>query len=212
MNCGAASVVTTPASAPQGIPVPCRAVRSRWEGTRRYHSYGASSPTANTAPGIRGSRGREATGRRTKRPQLLRASWLRNPFGSSDDADAAVSEDSQEVETLTAEMLPEFLARGGPNLAMVDFYTKWCGPCKVVEKEMARMALKYERVLFGKYDCEDAGNEELASELGIQELPTVILYRNGSELRRFSGVGQLGEVMGMAEIWNDKAREGSLPP
>lgn len=74
------------------------------------------------------------------------------------------------------------------------------------------MALKYERVLFGKYDCEDAGNEELASELGIQELPTVILYRNGSELRRFSGVGQLGEVMGMAEIWNDKAREGSLPP
>lgn len=48
-----------------------------------------------------------------------------------------MSEDSQEVETLTAEMLPEFLARGGPNLAMVDFYTK-VGACRGEEGSMGR--------------------------------------------------------------------------
>uniref|UniRef100_A0A7S1X617 Thioredoxin domain-containing protein n=2 Tax=Eukaryota TaxID=2759 RepID=A0A7S1X617_9CHLO len=137
-------------------------------------------------------------------------SWFQNPFGDSKETAGDAETDS--VERLTAERWPDFVSSAGDNLCVVDYYTKWCGPCKIVLTELSKMALKHNHVRFGKYDCEELGNEDLASELNVHELPTVIMYRGGAELKRFTGVARLGEVMGMVELWDEKAQNGSLPP
>uniref|UniRef100_A0A061SGT9 Thioredoxin (Allergen cop c 2) n=1 Tax=Tetraselmis sp. GSL018 TaxID=582737 RepID=A0A061SGT9_9CHLO len=73
-----------------------------------------------------------------------------------------------------------------------------------MERHIARMALKYPNVCFAKYDCELEGNEELASELGVKELPTVIAFREGEQVRRFLGASAVGEIMGLAEVWDGR--------
>jgi len=111
------------------------------------------------------------------------------------------------VVSLCADTLDSFLEESGERLCIIDFYTVWCGPCKIVEKHINSMAQKYTHVRFGKFDCEAEGNNELSSALGIHELPTIVVYQQGNQMRRFSGTSGIGEVMGMAEIWNDKAQQ-----
>ncbi len=81
---------------------------------------------------------------------------------------------------------------------------QWCGPCKIAEKQLAKMTSKYSDVRFGKCNCDEEENKTLASEMSIVELPTMIAYKNGKALARFSGVTSMGEVMGLAEIWNER--------
>ena len=76
-----------------------------------------------------------------------------------------------------------------------------------MEKELLKLPSKYPDVRFAKYDCEQEGNEALATQAEIKELPTIIAYKDGKQLARFSGLSSLGEVMGLAEIWNEKFQE-----
>lgn len=69
---------------------------------------------------------------------------------------------------------------------------------------MHKMAAKYTNVRFAKYDCELEGNEALATKLKIKELPTIIAFREGEEMARFTGASSVGEVMGLSEIWHNR--------
>ena len=74
---------------------------------------------------------------------------------------------------------------------MVDFWASWCGPCQVTAPVLEAVAEKMQgRIKIYKINIDE--NHKLASDLGVMSIPTMILFKNGSEQDRI--VGALGEA------------------
>jgi len=69
---------------------------------------------------------------------------------------------------------------------LVDFWADWCGPCHATAPAFERAAGELKtRVRFAKLNTEDA--QRVAARFGIRSIPTLILFRGGSEVARVSG-------------------------
>ena len=69
---------------------------------------------------------------------------------------------------------------------LVDFWADWCGPCHAMAPAFERAAGELKtRVRFAKLNTEDA--QRVAARFGIRSIPTLILFRGGSEVARVSG-------------------------
>ena len=86
--------------------------------------------------------------------------------------------------TITSENF-ESLKNGAQPL-VVDFWATWCGPCRMVAPIITKLAEKYDgKVVIGKCDVEE--NEELASEFGIRNIPTILLFKDGDVIEKIVG-------------------------
>lgn len=94
-----------------------------------------------------------------------------------------------------SESFSEILNSDKPVL--VDFHAQWCGPCKQMAPELKRFAdIHKQTVRVLKVDIDK--NPKITSELNIQGVPTLILYKKGKILWRQSGAmnaQQLAEVV-----------------
>ena len=73
------------------------------------------------------------------------------------------------------------------SLALVDFWAGWCMPCRMVAPIIEELAAEFEgSVTVAKVDVDSEG--ALAAQFGITGIPTVVLFKNGVEAKRFVGV------------------------
>ena len=82
----------------------------------------------------------------------------------------------------TAAEFKQMLAEKKTFLA--DFYATWCGPCKMFGP-VFEDASKENEFNFIKLDVDKYS--DIAREYGVMSIPTIILFENGKEVKRFTG-------------------------
>lgn len=76
---------------------------------------------------------------------------------------------------------------GSQQPVLVDFWAPWCGPCKQLGPTIEELATTYSgRARIGKVNIDD--NQQVASEYGISAIPTIIIFKGGQIVGRFSGI------------------------
>lgn len=74
-----------------------------------------------------------------------------------------------------------------PKPVLVDFYAEWCGPCQIMKPRLLDVAERIGengKVVQINIDME----KELAEEYRIQSVPTLIIFKNGKQVWRQSGI------------------------
>ena len=72
------------------------------------------------------------------------------------------------------------------GLTLVDFWAEWCGPCVALAPAIDELAETYEgQVKVSKMDVDS--NHNIPAQYGIRGIPTVILFKDGEPVDRFTG-------------------------
>lgn len=86
--------------------------------------------------------------------------------------------------TITSENLSSL--KSGDLPLVVDFWATWCGPCRMVAPIISELSAAYDgKVVIGKCDVEE--NEDLASEFGIRNIPTILFFKGGEVVNKLVG-------------------------
>lgn len=77
---------------------------------------------------------------------------------------------------------------------LVDFYADWCAPCKAMAPILDDVAReKTGSVLVAKLDTDAA--PEIAQQYGIRAIPTLMLFRKGTEAERLIGLVKKSDIL-----------------
>ena len=84
---------------------------------------------------------------------------------------------------------------------LVDFFATWCGPCKTLGPILKEVKDTLgDTVSIIKIDVDK--NQPLASKYQVRGVPTMILFKNGKQVWRQSGVLQKNEIINVIKTSN----------
>jgi thioredoxin 2 len=90
------------------------------------------------------------------------------------------------------------LVRESPLPVVVDFWAPWCGPCRMVAPEIARVAASHA----GQYLVVKVNTDavpDLGDRFGIRSIPTMAVFAGGREAGRTAGARPAAEIEAFIE-------------
>jgi thioredoxin len=90
------------------------------------------------------------------------------------------------MENVTSEQVKQLQAEG--KKLLVDYWAKWCGPCKALIPRLEMLEAQYPDVKFVKVDVDE--NMDYALDLGIRTVPTIVVYNGETVVNRSLGANQ----------------------
>jgi len=82
------------------------------------------------------------------------------------------------------------------KIVLVDFTATWCGPCKVLAPILSDVKQHFdEQLSIIKIDVDK--NQALSSQYQVQGVPTLILFKDGQQVWRKSGVLAKDELINL---------------
>ena len=105
---------------------------------------------------------------------------------------SALPPPSQPIEVPNAQVF-DALVRDGRQPVVVDFWAPWCGPCRMVAPELARVAASNAgRFVVVKVNTDAV--PELGERFRIQSIPTMAVFAGGKEVARTSGAMPAAQI------------------
>lgn len=70
---------------------------------------------------------------------------------------------------------------------LVDFWAAWCGPCRMLAPIVEELSEEFDgKAVIGKVDVDT--QTKYAGQLGIRNIPTVLIFKDGEMVQRQVGV------------------------
>ncbi|WP_297694515.1 thioredoxin [uncultured Eudoraea sp.] len=83
---------------------------------------------------------------------------------------------------------------------LVDFYADWCGPCKTLGPILKQVKEELgDTIKIVKIDVDK--NQSIASKYQVRGVPTMLLFKDGKQLWRQSGVLPKNEIINIVESY-----------
>lgn len=73
------------------------------------------------------------------------------------------------------------------KLVLADFYAKWCSPCKMLAPTVEEIHNEY-NAYFETVKIDVDENPELTEQYSVSGIPALLLFKDGKEILRMSGV------------------------
>jgi thioredoxin 1 len=71
------------------------------------------------------------------------------------------------------------------GITLIDFWAEWCPPCHMFSPVYEKVSEKHPEITFAKVDTE--AEQELSQQLGVMQIPTVMIIRDGVLVHRQAG-------------------------
>jgi len=82
-----------------------------------------------------------------------------------------------------------FAQETASGVSLVDFWAEWCGPCRMMSPIIDELAKEFDgKAKIGKVNVDE--EMELAEQFGVSSIPTLVIIKDGKEVKRFVGVTQ----------------------
>jgi thioredoxin 2 len=110
------------------------------------------------------------------------------------------------VETNDSALMQHLTRTQGP--VVIDVWAPWCGPCRLMGPHLERAAETMSgEARFLKLNADE---NRSAAELGVRSIPTLILYHDGAEIARRSGLTPADQLMSWIRSETDARRSAGV--
>ena len=80
----------------------------------------------------------------------------------------------------------------GSKPVLIDFWAPWCGYCRRIGPALEKIAGERDDIIVAKINIDE--EPDLAASAGIEVIPTLALYKNGSSLCSVTGPGSKAAI------------------
>ena len=84
------------------------------------------------------------------------------------------------------------------GIVLVDFFAVWCAPCKMLSPIVDQVADEVNDAKVGKINVDE--EQALAAKYGVSSIPTLVVFKDGVEVKRSTGFIPKKAVMDLLNV------------